>query len=120
MLVLSGSLFRRKVAFAKFKNWNSNTNPRKGGPYHFKAPSKILWWAIRGMIPHKTKKGKIAMERLKIFEGCPYPYSHRKRKVIPRALKVIRLLKNRKYCILGELSSGIGWNKGKILLKLEN
>ena len=90
-LVLSGSLYRRRVAYLNWKNKNSNTNPRKGGPYHFKAPSMIFWRAVRGMVPHKTKRGTAALERLKIFEGCPFPYSNRKRMVVARALKVVRL-----------------------------
>ena len=53
-LVLSGKLFNRRVEFLKFKNKISNTNPRHGGPYHYKAPSKMFWRAVRGMLPHKT------------------------------------------------------------------
>ena len=75
----------------EWKNKNSNTNPRKGGPYHYKSPSKLFWRVVRGMLPHKTKRGTAALERLKVFEGCPYPYSHMKKRCAHRALKVIRL-----------------------------
>lgn len=27
-----------------------------------------------GMIPHKTKRGTEAMNRLKVFDGVPHPY----------------------------------------------
>ena len=118
-LVLSGSLYNRRVEYLEFKRKNSNTNPRKGGPYHFKAPSMVFWRAVRGMIPHKTKKGTAAMEKLKIFEGCPYPYSHKKKRCVPRALKVIRLKNFRKNCLLGDLCKSIGWNKGEVVEKLE-
>ena len=118
-MVLSGSLYNRRVEYLEFKNRNSNTNPRKGGPYHFKAPSKIFWRAVRGMVPHKTKKGAAALEKLKIFEGCPYPYSHMKKKCVPRALKNLRLKNGRKSCLLGHLSKSIGWNQGDIVEKLE-
>ena len=100
-LVLSGKLFNRRVEFLEFKNKISNTNPRHGGPYHYRAPSKMFWRAVRGMLPHKTKRGEAALERLKIFEGCPYPYSHKKRMVVPRALKVVRMKNGRKSCLLG-------------------
>lgn len=39
------------------------------------------------MIPHKTKRGAAALERLKAFEGVPAPYDKMKRMVIPDALK---------------------------------
>jgi large subunit ribosomal protein L13Ae len=39
------------------------------------------------MIPHKTKRGAAALERLKAFEGVPAPYDKTKRMVIPDALK---------------------------------
>lgn len=79
----------------------------------------IFWRALRGMIPHKTKRGTAALERLKIFEGCPYPYSHKKKMVVGRALKALRLKNGRKNCLLGDLSKSIGWNKGDIVEKLE-
>ena len=46
------------------------------------------------MIPHKTKRGAAALERLKAFEGVPAPYDKVKRVVIPDALKYVQ------FCIL--------------------
>ena len=63
---------------------NQGTDPF---PIHFRAPSRILWRTIRGMIPHKTKRGATALERLKEFEGVPAPYDKVKTVVIPNALK---------------------------------
>lgn len=65
------------------------------------------------MLPRKTARGKAALERLKIFEGCPYPYSHQKKVCAPRSLKIIRLKFGRKYCLLGDLCKSIGWNHGE-------
>lgn len=42
-----------------------NTNPRRG-PYHHRAPSRIVWKTIRGMVPHKTTRGARALDRLKV------------------------------------------------------
>ncbi|KAF3567784.1 hypothetical protein DY000_02012179 [Brassica cretica] len=86
-----------------------NTKPSHG-PIHFRAPSKIFWRTVRGMIPHKTKRGAAALARLKVFEGVPPPYDKVKRMVIPDALKVLRLQAGHKYCLLGRLSSEVGWN----------
>eukprot|EP00275_Glaucocystis_incrassata_P000200 EC118177.1.p1 GENE.EC118177.1~~EC118177.1.p1 ORF type:complete len:145 (+),score=17.34 EC118177.1:39-437(+) len=68
---ISGSFFRNKLKYHDFLWKRMNTN-RKRGPFHFCAPSRILWRTIRGMIPHKTKRGAAALERLKVFEGVPH------------------------------------------------
>ena len=62
------------------------------------------------MIPHKTKRGEAPLARLKVFEGIPPPYDKTKRMVVPEALKVLRLQKGHKHCLLGKLSSEVGWN----------
>ncbi|KAE9460782.1 hypothetical protein C3L33_07307, partial [Rhododendron williamsianum] len=51
-----------------------------------------------------------ALARLKAYEGIPTPYDKIKRMVIPDALKVLRLQAGHKYCLLGRLSSEVGWN----------
>jgi len=96
------------------------------GPFHFRAPSRIFYKTVRGMIPHKTARGAAAMERLKVFEGVPGPYDKKKRMVVPQALRVLRLKPGRKYCTVGRLSHEVGWKYkdvveryGKILLVLE-
>jgi large subunit ribosomal protein L13Ae len=52
------------------------------------------------MIPHKTKRGKEALERLKCFEGIPAPYDKQKRVVVPSALRVLKLKPRRTVNIL--------------------
>lgn len=84
-------------------------NPTRGGPFHFRAPSRIFYKTVRGMIPHKTARGAAALERLKVFEGVPPPYDKKKRVVVPQALRVLRLKPGRKYCTVGRLSHEVGW-----------
>jgi len=69
----------------------------------------MFWRTVRGMIPHKTARGKAAIERLKTFEGIPPPYDHLKRMVVPQALRVLRLKPGRKYCTVGRLGHEFGW-----------
>jgi large subunit ribosomal protein L13Ae len=116
---ISGSFFRNKVhlimlilclailftvfcvdqlRYHNFLHKRHIVNPKKSGPFHHRAPSKILYRAIRGMIPHKTARGAAALERLKLFEGVPPPYDRKKRMVVPEALRVLRLKPGRKYC----------------------
>ncbi|XP_034531320.1 60S ribosomal protein L13a-like [Notolabrus celidotus] len=85
-----------------------DTNPSRG-PYHFRAPSRIFWRTVRGMLPHKTKRGQAALERLKVFDGIPPPYDKRKRMVVPAALKIVRLKPTRKFALLGRLAHEVGW-----------
>ena len=70
-------------------------------------------------MPHKTKRGEAALEKLKVFEGVPYPYCNMKRQCVPKALKVVRLNRGRKSGLLGELSEKVGWNYGETVERLE-
>uniref|UniRef100_A0A3Q3ELU1 Large ribosomal subunit protein uL13 n=1 Tax=Labrus bergylta TaxID=56723 RepID=A0A3Q3ELU1_9LABR len=81
---ISGNFYRNKLKYLAFLRKRMNTNPSRG-PYHFRAPSRIFWRTVRGMLPHKTKRGQAALERLKVFDGIPPPYDKRKRMVVPAA-----------------------------------
>jgi len=88
----------QQLRYHNFLHKRHIVNPKKSGPFHHRAPSKILYRAVRGMVPHKTARGAAALERLKLFEGVPPPYDRKKRFVIPEALRVLRLKPGRKYC----------------------
>ncbi|GLJ15513.1 hypothetical protein SUGI_0254760 [Cryptomeria japonica] len=117
-ICLSGGLVRQKMKYLRFLRKRMNTKPSHG-PIHFRAPSRILWRTIRGMIPHKTKRGELALARLKAYEGVPRPYDKTKRMVIPDALKVLRLQPGHKYCLLGRLSHEVGWHHYDTIKELE-
>ncbi|CAM6098219.1 unnamed protein product [Calypogeia fissa] len=117
-ICVSGGLVRQKMKYLRFLSKRMNTKPSKG-PIHFRAPSRILWRTIRGMVPHKTKRGAAALERLKAFEGIPQPYDKQKRMVIPDALKVLRLQPGHKFCLLGQLSHEVGWHHYDTIKELE-
>jgi len=95
-----------------------NTNPARG-PYHFRAPSRMFYKAVRGMIPRKSKRGEAALERLKVFEGVPPVYDVKKKLVVPDALKVVRLTPGRKTTNLGRLAQEVGWKYQDIVKTLE-
>ena len=71
------------------------------------------------MLPHKFALGAAALGRLRVFEGIPFPYDHKKRMVIPDALKVIRLKPERHYCKLADLAEQTGWKRSALVAKLE-
>merc|ERR1711998_530204 len=116
---ISGSLYRNKLKYAEFRRKRMNSNPKRG-PYHFRAPAKILWRTIRGMVPHKTPRGAAALDRLKTYEGIPHPYDRKKRMVLPSCLKVLRIRPERKFCKLGDLSSQNGWKQKDLVERLES
>jgi large subunit ribosomal protein L13Ae len=95
---MSGSFYRNKLKYLKFLRLRCNVKPSRG-PFHFRAPSKIFYRTVRGMVPHKTKRGSEALKRLKVFEGMPPPYDRQKRMVVPGALRVLKLRPGRKVCI---------------------
>ncbi|GLV38781.1 Ribosomal protein L13A [Carabus blaptoides fortunei] len=117
-LNISGNFFRNKLKFMSFLRKRCNVNPARG-PFHFRAPSKILWKTVRGMVPHKTERGKQALRRLKTYEGCPPPYDRRKRVVVPGAMRIMCLKPGRKYCHVGRLSHEVGWKYQKVVETLE-
>eukprot|EP00899_Mesostigma_viride_P020785 jgi/Mesvir1/28708/Mv19679-RA.1 len=117
-ICLSGGLVRQKAKYCRFLRKRMNTKPSKG-PIHYRAPARILWRTIRGMLPHKEKKGAAALERLKCFEGVPKDYETTKRMVVPEALRALRMKPGHKYCVLGELSAQVGWKHFDAVKELE-
>ena len=117
-LVISGSLFRNNIKYHEFLRKANNSNPRRNFK-HFRSPSRMFWRSLRGMVPHKTAKGAAALQRLKVFEGIPFPYDQKKRMVVPEALKVLRIKSHRNTCVVGDLSSGVGWTQAEIVKTLE-
>lgn len=118
-LNISGDFFRAKLKYHAYLRKQTRYKPSKG-PFHFRAPSRIFYKAVRGMVSHKTPRGQAAMERLKVFEGVPPPYDRQKRVVVPQALRVLRLQQGRKYCTVGRLSSEFGWKYEDVVSRLED
>lgn len=43
-----------QLRYHEFLNKRHLVNPKKSGPFHHRAPSRILYRTIRGMVPHKV------------------------------------------------------------------
>ena len=117
-VLISGKHYRNKLNFMDFLRKRTNTNPKKG-PIHQKAPSRIVFRTIRGMLPHKTAKGAAALGRLKCYDGVPLSMNHKKKMVIPDALKAVRLRPRSKYSVLGNIAKECGWTKQDLIDSLE-
>ena len=95
---------RFAVKYLSFLRKKCNVNPSRG-PYHYRAPSKIFWRTVRGMLPHKTKRGDKALDNLRVVEGIPPPYDKKKRMVVPSALRIVRLNPRRKVWMICNTNS---------------
>ncbi|XP_060228971.1 large ribosomal subunit protein uL13-like [Meriones unguiculatus] len=115
---ISGNFYRNKLKYLAFLRKRKNTNPSRG-PYYFRALSCIFCHIVRGMLPHKTKRGQAALECLKVLDGSPLPYDKKKRMVVPAALKVVRLRHTRKFAYLGRLAHEVGWKYQAVTATLE-
>jgi large subunit ribosomal protein L13Ae len=116
--LMSGSHFRNKLKYLDFLRKRMSTNPKKG-PLHYRAPSRIVWRVIRGMLPHMTPKGAAALGRLKCFDGVPLSLNAKKKVVVPDALRVVRLKPRSKYCNIGDIAKECGWTKSELINTLE-
>lgn len=112
------SVIRNKMKWARYRKKRMNTNPSRG-QYHFRAPGKMFWHTVRGMIPHKTARGAAALARLATFEGVPEEFGTAKKKVVPDALKVLHSKTTRKTTQLGDLANECGWKHQALIKKLE-
>jgi large subunit ribosomal protein L13Ae len=117
-IFVTGSLIRNKMKWARYRQKRMNTNPSRG-QYHFRAPGKMFWHTVRGMIPHKTPRGAAALARLATFEGVPDEFNTSKKKVVPDALKVLHSKTTRKTTQLGDLAAECGWKHKELIKKLE-
>ena len=117
-LNISGPLARNLLKFKAFVRIQANTNPRRG-PFHERSPSRILQRTVRGMLPHKKRRGNDALHRLMCYDGIPQPLQNKPRKVVPGALRVNLLKPYREFTILGDLSKRVGWTYGGVVGEYE-
>jgi large subunit ribosomal protein L13Ae len=118
-MAISGGIVRQRAKYERFLDKRHSTNPRRAGPWHYRAPSRIFWRTLRGMMPYKTARGAAALDRLKCFEGVPPPYDKVKRMVVPQALQVLRLQHGHRWCKLGALANAVGWKHQDAVAALE-
>lgn len=118
-LVMSGSLFRNKLFFLAYLRKKNLSNPKRGGPTHHRAPSKIFFKAVRGMLPYKTRRGRAALARFFVYDGVPPKFHKQKKVVVPSALKALRMRPRSKYCVVGELAQHVGWKKKDVIARFE-
>ncbi|MEM2108771.1 MAG: 50S ribosomal protein L13 [Candidatus Bathyarchaeia archaeon] len=100
--VLSG---KKKSRVTEAKEFLEVGSPGRG-PFHYRKPDRILRKTVRGMLPFKQQKGKMAYKRLKVFIGVPDDLKGKQMITFEEAH--VAKLKG-PYFTLGELAKEIGW-----------
>jgi len=117
-IVMSGHFIRNKLKMRAFFGHRMNTNPRRG-PYHYRQPSRVFFRVVRGMLPHKTNRGKKAMSLLHCYDGMPPRFMHIRKFRLTTAYRHLRLDSNRPFTRLGRLMIDFGWKHARLIAALE-
>ena len=104
-ILISGNGRSAITRYMKFLEVGSVVNPEHG-PIHFRRPDNIFTRAVRGMLPWRDPKGKVAFHRLRAYHGCPDELKGIKPMEIPKAMATKPAAF---YMSLGELAKELGW-----------
>ncbi len=91
----------------------SRRNPRRG-PFFYTRPDLFVKRRIRGMLPFKKPRGRMAFKRLRVYIGVP-PELEKVEKVRFEEFDATKRLKT-KWIYVGDLLKYFGW-KGKATWK---
>ena len=101
--VLSGNRASLIKEYKERLGIRTRTAPWKG-PLHYRQPHGILWRIIRGMVPWKKSKGRLAMKRLRVYTGTPNELK------IKRRLELSEYERSgRRTVHLGDIALELGW-----------
>ncbi len=84
----------------------SRRNPRRG-PFQYRRPDLFLKRRIRGMLPYKKPRGKLAYKRLRVYLGVPPEYQKIEKLKFHEIDGTIRL--THKWVTVGDLLKKFGW-----------
>ncbi|MGB9636076.1 MAG: 50S ribosomal protein L13 [Thermoplasmata archaeon] len=101
--IITGS--RRQIIENYLKKRAAGNVRKRKGPFFPRMPDRILRRTVRGMLPYaKSKRGREAYRRLKVFIGVPPEYLSYKQVSVPEAVGEGKV----KFMSLGELSKELG------------
>ncbi|MGC2383108.1 MAG: 50S ribosomal protein L13 [Nitrososphaeraceae archaeon] len=103
--MLSGSKFATITAYKKNLEVSSATNPIHG-PFHPRRPDTILTRMVRGMLPKRKPSGKVALKKLRVYNGIP----EKLKKTDIETFDDCKITKASSYYVtMGEIAKEIGW-----------
>ncbi|MBN1386530.1 50S ribosomal protein L13 [Candidatus Woesearchaeota archaeon] len=100
--IITGS--RRQILARYFQKRNFG-EPLKG-PVQFRMPDRFVRRIIRGMLPHKKEKGKVAFKRIMCYIGVPDEFKDQKLETFEDAN--VRKIKNTRFTTILDISREIG------------
>ena len=100
--IISGS---KKSIFAEYTVWRLRGGPQSG-PYFPRTREGIVRRTIRGMLPYRKPKGRVAFKNIRCYVGKPAEFE--KEKAITLENAKITKLKTPKYITINELSKYMG------------
>jgi large subunit ribosomal protein L13 len=103
--MLSGNKYATIEAYKKNLEVSSATNPIHG-PFHPRRPDTILTRMVRGMLPKRKSNGKVALKKLRVYNGIP----EKLKKADFETFDDCKISKSPSYYVtMGEIAKQIGW-----------
>ncbi len=93
--------------FERYKEKYDRGSKEKG-PYFPRHPEKIFKRTVRGMLPWKTRRGRDAFRRLRVFIGVPDELKDKEFEKVEMALYE-RVSKSERYVLLEDVSKYLGF-----------
>ncbi|RLI84484.1 MAG: 50S ribosomal protein L13 [Archaeoglobales archaeon] len=97
----------RDTVFRRYKEKYDRGSKEKG-PYFPRHPEKIFKRTVRGMLPWKSRRGRDAYRRLRVFIGVPDELKDREFEVVDVALYE-NVCKTEKFVTLAEICEYLGF-----------
>jgi large subunit ribosomal protein L13 len=93
--------------FEKYLHKKFDMGLHSKGPFWPKRPDMFVKKTIRGMLPYKQPKGRVAFKKIKCYIGMPSDLKGK-----PEILKFASIDKvpNLRYISLGEVCKRLGWS----------
>jgi large subunit ribosomal protein L13 len=101
--VITGKKTHVVQKFKKRTELGAKGNPHRG-PKFPKMPDRIIRYAIRGMLPWKSKRGKQAFKKLRVYISVPDEMQAEKAETVEGAVNHLK----ENFVLVGEVSKFLG------------
>ncbi len=97
----------KHMVFERYKEKYDRGSKEKG-PYFPRHPEKIFKRTVRGMLPWKSRRGREAYKRLRVFMSIPDELKGKQFEIVEEAL-LEKVSKTDKYVTIAEISRYLGF-----------
>ncbi len=97
----------KEMVFQRYKEKYDRGSKEKG-PYFPRHPEKIFKRTVRGMLPWKSRRGREAYRRLRVFMGVPEELKDKEFEIVECALYE-KVCKTDKFVTLADVSRYLGF-----------